>query len=160
MTLEHPNPENRTAYFLRALLVAVVGTVFASCGNSPSSPSYRAFLNQDLAYYHRIAEGCDELLRSKPAGETPAERELKGDDKTLPVVLKGLHASGFLVGTNRVYIGIGPPTKSGWGIIWEQDDEDPVSWELRTNGDGVRTVLLSVKKTLAPGTSPAKLPDP
>src|SRR2546426_5798374 len=71
-----------------------------SCG---PSPSYRRFVNNTHEYYARIADGCDEIMARDPVG-TSHIRKIQPDDQSLPPVVRAVHPTYIVVGTNGVLI--------------------------------------------------------
>jgi hypothetical protein len=150
------------------LLVLLVATAcFVACDGSPN---YRGFMGQNQTYYCEIADGCDQLIIQNNKGllknDGPSDLKppqlypdvahtvsLSGTNKALSSLLQELHATAFWVSSNRVYVRIGPMTRYGWGIIWEQDESDTNLWRLSTNGDGLQKEVYSVRKFIQLSTT-------
>ena len=117
-----------------------------------SSPSYRSFMNRSPDYYTRVAEACDQLLAKAPIVSTnqvntwPGFYTLRGDDSSLPAVLRELHANKVVVGTNRVAMVIGSP-RTGYGVVWEPNGVNLGVWELTTAAEGLSRVVYSKNKS-------------
>jgi hypothetical protein len=132
------------------LALALFGTTILlwSCDRPPS---YFGFLKHDKEYYGEIAKACDDLLLQ--TNHVSGEQTIRGDDKSLPAALLGLHATTIKVanhlqmGTNylsyvSIIFGEGRPD---FVISWAQNDYGNGNrpWELAVNGDGPHTVVFS-----------------
>jgi hypothetical protein len=133
---------NGNAVISRVLAVVIAAILLVSCGGPPS---YLTFMSRDQRYFAQVAEGCDKLLAQTRASPG-MEREIAGNDKSLPAVLKEIKATRFLVSSNRVYATIGPERAGGFGMVWEQHEVNKSLWQLTTSGDGLNKVVFSTKK--------------
>jgi hypothetical protein len=142
----------------RLMLICAALFFLASCG----PPSYRYFMTRDKAYFEKIAAACDIILSEekhvpdtwvKSPGQKGAEYHIKGGDKSLPAIIRSLHASKIRVvfdnkSGSRVWMGIGisGDIAGGFGLTWEQIDTVDHLWALRVFAeDGGTTVYTRAK---------------
>ena len=125
--------------------------LLAACGRSPS---YQKFMNQNQQYYAQVAGGCDELLAKVPTSFTNGQA-IKGDNESIPAILRQLSANEITLETNRIHILI-HDSRLGYGIVWELSDYNNTAapWELTTYAEGMRKVVFSTRKDVSPTNLP------
>jgi hypothetical protein len=126
------------------------------------STQYRRFLRRDARYYSDLGDACDALLRQHPtfqkhSGATGpksnllwmdrndvvwVQARLSGKETSFPAPIRALHPDEVLLAPGRAFIGFGVG-RTGWAIIWEQDQSQTNKWTLQSNADGlVKTVYI------------------
>jgi len=56
-------------------------------------------------------------------------------DPSLPAAFHAIHPYNVIVNTNGVLIRVGVGRES-YAIVWHRKDNDPNTWELKTNAEG------------------------
>jgi hypothetical protein len=117
----------------------LIGALFLYLHDQPMS--YLSFNNRDSDYYKKIADSCDELLRTAPATVLDG-RELHANDIHLPLSLKALRPDFLSLTTNRVYISVGVG-RGAYGIAWQKSHDLNSDWELRTYAEDLEKLLFT-----------------
>jgi hypothetical protein len=128
-----------------SVAAVVVGTCLLLLLCSPprpiNPPSYIAFSRHRKAdYYSRIADACEALVSKMGAQQTNGLR-LRGDDPTLPQILRDLKSKDIAVFTNRVNVFV--DTEARYAVGWERDEVNPNLWRLLAYGEGEPVALLT-----------------
>ena len=116
--------------------LAVVLAFSVSCSRSPS---YLSFIEQNSAYYARIAAACEEVRIRTPV-ELANGLKIFPDRISLPTALRELHPDYLRVSTNRVFVSVGVG-RGSYGVAWQ-----PVgisSWELRSYAENLERLLFT-----------------
>jgi len=142
------------------LFACFMGILWGLCG---CSPTYSSFMNRDEKYFSELSRACDALLALSKKNqlsnawvrkETPYSMEwiVAGNEKSLPMIVKELHANNVGINFNRksenyrLWIMVGA-TRPGFGVSWSQNDygngNNP--WELSVDADGLRKVVYAYK---------------
>ena len=148
---------SKAASFASAIATIVTAALLVSCGRSTS---YRNFTSQNQSYYAQVGESCSHLLAQLPPSSTNKAKEwkIKGDDPTLPTILRNLHATrirviaGFMDGTNSYAGGVSIAfgvSRAGWAIVWERNDygNGNTPWELYVSDEGGQKIVFSTKES-------------
>jgi hypothetical protein len=130
---------NSKRLLLILLAGILIGVFFLLFYDQPVS--YLSFINRDSDYYKKIADSCDELLRTAPTNLLDGH-ELHDKDILLPLPLKPLKPDFLSLTTNRVYISVGVG-HNGYGIAWQKSDDLNSDWELRTYAESVDKLLFT-----------------
>ena len=115
--------------------------VLISCDRSPS---YLEFMAKDSTFYRQVSEGCDKLLLQASARDGNSYT-VRGDDASLPEILRKLKPEFVDIDSNHIYIRIGVG-RGAYGITWEQAEQAESKWELTTTAEGLRNVVFSMTK--------------
>jgi hypothetical protein len=139
-----------SAVFCEVKAVLIALTVFlVSCGESPS---YRSFMGRSQTYYVEIADACDQLA-AKSSVDVQHGQKMKGDEPSLPQILRDLRPKHLVVGTNGVGIRIGAG-RGSYTISWAPNNYTPTRWELVTDAEGTTRILFaSIRVTVPQGSS-------
>ncbi len=102
---------------LGLLLVAIAILALFALGQHKWGHS--RFLSKDQAYYSRVADACDSLLKAKtiaPEGYVA----MSGSEKSIPKIIRELSPSKIIISKTGVTILVGQG-RPDFGITWKQD---------------------------------------
>jgi hypothetical protein len=152
--MQTPQPRDRTEItrvrLFLCVIVLILGAGFWRFLSFVPQFQYFRFIHRSPAYYGEFAHACDNVLREHPVHSNdvvtllrhyriPFRRQIPGNDKSLPGIIRRLRPEWVMVGSNFLSVSIPPDRMGGFGIIWHPSFIQPNQWDLEIGGEGPST---------------------
>jgi hypothetical protein len=142
---EYHLPMKKHGRFLVLLAVcAILVLLLWMRGGLGTKSPYEKFVSRQATYFAELGHACDSLLKEHQ-GITNRVLKLAGNESSLPEAVRVLRADEVRVYANRVWIGF-DADKDSFAVLWEAQADDPKSWVLMTDFDGILKPVYSVRK--------------
>jgi hypothetical protein len=143
-------------WFLNPIILLEIVVIISALGCAKSSDGDN-FKGQSVEYYLKISNACDELILRCLQSNTN-HMNLRGDDPSLPMVIKNLHPTTVkvvsLLATNRLPVSnvalIFGNARTGWALSWSQQDymsrSNSTPWALMINTEDNHSILWATNR--------------
>jgi hypothetical protein len=137
-------------------MIFLGGCFFTLLGSGLNSFfGWKYFLMQDPKCYAEVADGFNVMMVQ--AQDQKRELTLHGDDKSLPSVLRGMHATKVVINRDHAYVMIGVG-RTGLAIGWQQETYlKGMPWQLGVVSDGEPGVAYTRSSQFSDRFDPKKV---